>query len=59
LFELPVRNSEKTGSDATAFPTAGDQLISVGIDPGAVGAIGTGKPVKMSFPASKLDVFDA
>jgi multiple sugar transport system ATP-binding protein len=59
VFNLPVRYSEKTGSDATAFLAVGDQLISVRIDPAMIKAVGTGKPVKVSFPRDKLNVFDA
>ena len=59
VFNLPVRYSEKTGSDATAFLAVGDQLISVRIDPAMIKAVGTGNPVKVSFPRDKLNVFDA
>jgi multiple sugar transport system ATP-binding protein len=58
-FNLPVRYSEKTGSDASAFLAAGDQLISVRIDPAMMKTMGTGTPVQVAFPADKLNVFDA
>ena len=33
VFNLPLLYTEKTGSDATAFLTAADQLMAVRIDP--------------------------
>jgi multiple sugar transport system ATP-binding protein len=59
VFELPVRYSEKTGSDATAFLAAGDELLSVRVDPSAAKAVTPGKPVRVGFPADRLNVFDA
>ena len=59
-FELPLRYSEKTGSDGTAFLAAADELLAVRIDHSQVGgAAATGEPVRASFPRDKLNVFDA
>jgi multiple sugar transport system ATP-binding protein len=59
LFELPVLYSEKTGSDATAFLEAPDQLMAVRVDPARVNGMATGMPIAASFPEDKLNVFDA
>ena len=59
VFDLPLRYSEKTGSDATAFLAAADQLLAVRIDPARINGMEVGKPVKMSFSRDKLNVFDA
>ena len=59
VFDLPLRYTEKTGSDATAFLAAADQLLAVRTDPSKVNGLPVGQPVKMSFPRDKLNVFDA
>jgi multiple sugar transport system ATP-binding protein len=59
VFDLPVRYTEKTGSDATAFLAVGEQLISVRIDPAMMKSTGPGQPLAVGFPAGKLNVFDA
>jgi multiple sugar transport system ATP-binding protein len=59
VFELPLVHSEKAGGDATAFLAAADQLLAVRTDPSKVRDLHIGAPVKMSFPADKLNVFDA
>jgi multiple sugar transport system ATP-binding protein len=58
-FHLPLRYTEKTGSDAVAFMEAPDGLIAARIDPARVGSMKVGEPVAMSFPRDKLNVFDA
>jgi multiple sugar transport system ATP-binding protein len=59
VFDMPLRYTEKTGSDATAFLEAAEQLLAVRVDPSKVNGLTVGKLVKMSFPRDKLNVFDA
>ena len=59
VFDLPLRYTEKTGSDATAFLQAAEQLLAVRTDPAKVNGLEVGKPVRMSFPRDKMNVFDA
>ena len=59
VFNLPLLYTEKTGSDATAFMTSKDDLLAARIDPGLVSKLTLGAPLTMSFPSSKLNVFDA
>jgi multiple sugar transport system ATP-binding protein len=58
-FDLPVQYTEKTGSDATAFLAIDDSLMAVRVNPQHVSAMRQGKSVKASFPAEKINVFDA
>jgi multiple sugar transport system ATP-binding protein len=58
-FTLPLFSTEKTGSDATVFLTAKDQLLAARIEPSQVGKLKTGEPVTLGFPRDKLNVFDA
>jgi multiple sugar transport system ATP-binding protein len=58
-FELPLRYSEKTGSDGTAFLAAADDLIAVRVDHSQIGALREGGTVKAIFPADRFNVFDA
>ena len=58
-FSLPVRYSERTGSDATAFLEAGEQLVAVRIDPTELAGIRIGATLTASFPKDRLNVFDA
>jgi multiple sugar transport system ATP-binding protein len=59
VFNLPLLSTEKTGSDATVFLTAKEQLMAARIDPSHVGKLKLGQAVTMSFPRDKLNVFDA
>jgi multiple sugar transport system ATP-binding protein len=56
---LPVLSTEKTGSEATVFLTAKEQLMAARIDPSEVSKLKLGQTVSMSFPRDKLNVFDA
>jgi multiple sugar transport system ATP-binding protein len=58
-FELPVRYSEKTGSDGTAFLAAAHELLAVRFDHSQAGAVSEGQPVTASFPRDRFNVFDA
>ena len=58
-FELPVQYTEKTGGDATGYLKFNDSLLAVRIDPERVSALPQGTSVQVSFPQSKLHVFDA
>ena len=58
-LSLPVRYGERTGSDATAFLEAGDQLVAVRIEPSLMGRLRIGDAMSASFPSDKLSVFDA
>ncbi len=59
VFSLPLRYSEKTGSDATVFLEASDQLLAVRVDPARINGMQAGKPVITNFPSDKINVFDA
>ncbi|MEO6013105.1 MAG: ABC transporter ATP-binding protein [Devosia sp.] len=59
VFNLPMLSTEKTGSDATVFLTAADQLMAARIDPSSVGQLKLGQTVSLNFPRNKLNVFDA
>jgi multiple sugar transport system ATP-binding protein len=58
-FTLPLATAEKTGADATAFLTAGAQLLAVRVDPAVAARLAVGAPVKAGFRSEKLNVFDA
>ncbi len=60
-FALPVRYTEKTGGDATAFlNTKSDNgLLAVRVDPALVAALESGGDLAVSFPASRINLFDA
>jgi multiple sugar transport system ATP-binding protein len=59
IFELPLRYTEKTGSDGTAFLAAADELLAVRFDHSQAAALGEGQPVRASFPRDRFNVFDA
>ncbi|WP_421725780.1 ABC transporter ATP-binding protein [Bauldia sp.] len=59
LFALPVRSTERTGSDATIYLGIGNDLIAVRADPGFARQVAIGDEVPVSFPAGKANVFDA
>ena len=56
---LPVRHTERTGSDATAFLDNGGQLVAVRIDPGMLARLKPGDTVTATYPAEKINLFDA
>ena len=58
-FTLPVQYTEKTGGDATGYLKFGDGLVATRIDPEHIGALKQGDAVTVSFPQSKLHLFDA
>jgi multiple sugar transport system ATP-binding protein len=58
-LELPVRYTEKTGSDATAFLQSADGLLAVRVDPAEVGSMPAGSTLKVGFPGTRLNVFEA
>ena len=58
-FDLPLRYSEKTGSDGTAFLAAADELLAVRVDHSQIGALREGRAVRAIFPADRFNVFDA
>ena len=57
--ELPVQYTERTGSDATAYLKLGEDLLAVRMNPERVSGIQQGAPIRVSFPQSKLHLFDA
>ena len=59
IFDLPVRYSEKTGSDGTAFLAAADELLAVRVDHSQIGELRRAQPVKAIFPRDRFNVFDA
>jgi multiple sugar transport system ATP-binding protein len=59
-FSLPVRYTEKTGSDVTAFLDSRDgKLIAVRFDHKHHHVPETGEVVEIHFPKDRFDVFDA
>lgn len=58
-FSLPVRSTERTGSDATIFLKLGNQLLLVRAEPETARQIRDGETIPVSFPAGKINVFDA
>ncbi|MER8378940.1 ABC transporter ATP-binding protein [Mesorhizobium sp. M0142] len=59
IFDLPLRYSEKTGSDGTAFLAAADELLAVHVDHSQIGALRDGASVRAIFPADRFNLFDA
>jgi multiple sugar transport system ATP-binding protein len=59
LFDLPVRHSEKTGNEATAFLGAGDGLIAVRVDHANFGLMKNGETLRAHIPGDRLSLFDA
>ncbi|CAN5140519.1 ABC transporter ATP-binding protein [soil metagenome] len=59
IFDLPVRYSEKTGSEGTVFLAAADQLIAVRAESARINTLQEGKNVRAHFPKDKINVFDA
>jgi multiple sugar transport system ATP-binding protein len=57
-FNLPVRYSERTGSDGTAFLEAAEQLIAVRADSARISALSEGSQMRAHFPRDKISVFD-
>ena len=54
-FELPLRYSEKTGSDGTAFLAAADELLAVRVDPFAASARSSeGQPVRAQLSKGQV-----
>ncbi|WP_159593308.1 ABC transporter ATP-binding protein [Chelativorans xinjiangense] len=59
-FSLPVRYTEKTGSDVTAFLDSGDGgLIAVRFDHKHHHVPKMGEMVEIHFPKDRFDIFDA
>jgi multiple sugar transport system ATP-binding protein len=58
-FELPVQYTERTGADATGYLKLGDGLLAVRMDPERSGALKQGNTIRVAFPGSRLNVFDA
>ncbi len=56
---LPVASRERTGSDATIFLKFGDDLIAVRAEPAEARDVMVGDNFAVSFPAGKLNLFDA
>ena len=60
VFSLPVRYTEKTGSDVTTFLDSGeDALIAVRFDQSRHAVPKPGETVDIHFPRHRFDVFDA
>jgi multiple sugar transport system ATP-binding protein len=58
-FSLPVRYTEKTGGDCTAFLDAGSGLMAVRLATAAAAAPMPGARLAVHFPKDRLSVFDA
>jgi multiple sugar transport system ATP-binding protein len=59
VFDLPLRYSEKTGSDGTAFLAAADDLLAVRVDHSNIGTLRDGATVRAIFPRDRFSIFDA
>jgi multiple sugar transport system ATP-binding protein len=57
-MSLPLRYGERTGSDATLFFEAADQLVTVKAEPSRIAAIRPGERVAISVARNGLSVFD-
>ncbi|MBB3593873.1 multiple sugar transport system ATP-binding protein [Rhizobium sp. BK529] len=58
-FELPLRQAERTGSDATAYLGFGEQLLALRVDPDRAAGFASGQTVRAEFPRGKANVFNA
>ena len=58
-FDLPIRDCEKTGNDATAYLEAGGQIVAMRIDPARARTLKAGDRLKARFPLDHINVFDA
>jgi multiple sugar transport system ATP-binding protein len=58
-FELPVQYTERTGADATGYLRLGEGLLAVRMDPEHSGGLRQGNSVRVAFPGTRLNVFDA
>jgi multiple sugar transport system ATP-binding protein len=57
-FDLPIRHSEKTGNEGTAFLAAGDGLLAVRVDHANFGLLRKGATVRAHIGGERLSVFD-
>jgi multiple sugar transport system ATP-binding protein len=58
-FALPLRQAERTGSDATAYLGFGDALLALRVDPDRAAGLAAGQSVRAEFPRGKANIFDA
>jgi hypothetical protein len=59
-LSLPVRYTEKTGSDVTAFLDGGDgEMIAVRFDHKRHHVPAVGEIIDIHFPKDRFDIFDA
>ncbi|MGY5777652.1 ABC transporter ATP-binding protein [Rhizobium sp. LEGMi135b] len=58
-LELPVRIVERTGSDAILSLSFGSSLIAVRIEPDRAARLKAGELVTVTYPRTKLNLFDA
>lgn len=58
-FQLPIKYTEKTGGDATAYLTTEDGLLAVRVHPDDIGRFRQGDVVTVDFPKGRMHVFDA
>ncbi len=58
-MSLPVRYTERTGSDATVFLVHGDQLVAMKMAPQRAATLETGQKIDVHVAGRGLHVFDA
>ena len=54
IFDLPLRYSEKTGSDGTAFLAAADELLAVRVDHSQIGSAARGRAGQGDLPGGPV-----
>jgi multiple sugar transport system ATP-binding protein len=59
VFDLVLKQHEKTGNEATAFLGAGDELMAVKVDHANFGILKHGQRVRAHIPGDRLSLFDA
>ncbi|MFO1141708.1 MAG: ATP-binding cassette domain-containing protein [Amaricoccus sp.] len=59
VFDLPLRYTERTGSDATGYLDFQDGLLSLRVEPGLATDLVAGQRVAVGFPRGKANLFDA
>jgi multiple sugar transport system ATP-binding protein len=59
VFDLVLKQHEKTGNEATAFLDAGDELLAVKVDHANFGILKNGQRVRAHIRGDRLSLFDA
>jgi multiple sugar transport system ATP-binding protein len=59
VFDLPIRYTERTGSDATGYLDFEGGLLSLRVEPSLAAGLGAGQRIAVGFPRGKANLFDA